>query len=317
MSKRLGKNQNTFVIANHLNIKYMTKILIPTDFSLTAEKAYKLAALLATKSEAELVFVHVITKSLRKEITSKLSVLTNSAEYDITDEINAANELLDRIPSMPLFQGLNVTTKLISDSSEDIPTTISNFEEENDIDLVITGTDGARTTRRNYAPIIVRSANCPVITVDAINENNNLQRIVVATDFVNVNYKMMDKIWTLQQYFESKITVLFVNTPHHFKDTQNIENEYNLFVSKFELENTELAVYNDHILEDGILKFADNAKADLLVMSTHGRTGVSGLLNRSHAEYIVGHAKMPVYVYNIYMDKKHYSNTVSVGSYYV
>jgi acyl-coenzyme A synthetase/AMP-(fatty) acid ligase len=141
----------------------------------------------------------------------------------------------------------------------------------------------------------------------------------VATDFRNVNYKMMDKIWTLQQLFESKLTILYVNTPHHFKDSQNIENEYNLFVSKFELENTTLAIYNDHILEDGILKFVEREKADMLLMSTHGRTGVSNLFNRSHAEYIVGHAKMPVYVYNIHMDEIYY-NTVSnasLGSYYV
>lgn len=274
----------------------MNKILIPTDFSQTAEKSYSLAAKIAKATGAELVFIHVITKSMRKAMTVQFSSIANIAEYDIADEITAAKELLSRINENPLFRGIAVSTELITNTTLDIPSAISDYEENNNIDLVISGTYSARTTRRNYAPIIVRGAKCPVITVEAFEESNELKNLVVATDFKNVNYRMMDAIWAIQQLFESTLTVLFVNTPHHFKDTQNIENEYNLFVSKFELENTKLAVYNDHVLEDGILKYVDDVKADMLMMSTHGRTGVSSLFNRSHAEYIVGHAKMPVYV---------------------
>jgi nucleotide-binding universal stress UspA family protein len=292
----------------------MNKILIPTDFSSTAEKAYVLAAKIARVTEAELVFIHIITKSMRKALAVNFSSIANITEYDLADEITAAKELLERIPENPLFKGLTVSTDLITDTNLDIPSAIAAYEEENEIDLVVSGTDGARTTRRNYAPVIVRTAQCPVITVENIEEGNELKNLVVATDFKNVNYKMMDKIWAIQQLFESNLTILFVNTPHNFKDSQNIENEYKLFISKFELDNTTLAVYNDHILEDGILKYADNVKADMLLMSTHGRTGVSHLFNRSHAEYIVGHAKMPVYVYNIHMDEIYY-NTVSNASY--
>lgn len=293
----------------------MNKILIPTDFSQTAEKAYSLAAKIARITNAELVFIHVITKSMRKAMAVQFSSIANIAEYDLADEITAAKELLSRISENSLFNGLSISTELISDTTLDIPSAISAYEENNDIDLVISGTYSARTTRRNYAPIIVRGAKCPVITVESFEDSNELKNLVVATDFKNVNYRMMDAIWTIQQLFESKLTILFVNTPHNFKDTQNIENEYNLFISKFELENTELAVYNDHVLEDGILKFVENIKADMLMMSTHGRTGVSSLLNRSHAEYIVGHANMPVYVYNLYKDESYYNVGADVGSF--
>lgn len=45
---------------------------------------------------------------------------------------------------------------------------------------------------------------------------------------------------------------------------------------------------------DEILKAADQAGADLIVMGTHGRRGVAHLFIGSVAEYVVRHATIPV-----------------------
>ncbi|HKX17473.1 MAG TPA: universal stress protein [bacterium] len=45
---------------------------------------------------------------------------------------------------------------------------------------------------------------------------------------------------------------------------------------------------------DEILKAADQAGADLIVMGTHGRSGVAHLFVGSVAEYVVRHAAIPV-----------------------
>jgi len=45
-----------------------------------------------------------------------------------------------------------------------------------------------------------------------------------------------------------------------------------------------------------ILKTAEIWEADLIVMGTHGRTGLLHLLVGSVAEYIVRHSKIPVMV---------------------
>ena len=50
-----------------------------------------------------------------------------------------------------------------------------------------------------------------------------------------------------------------------------------------------------HPKED-ILKTAEVWKADLIVMGTHGRTGLKHLLLGSISEYIVRHSKIPVMV---------------------
>jgi nucleotide-binding universal stress UspA family protein len=294
----------------------MNKILIPTDFSLTSEKAYKMAATFATSTGAELIFLHIIPREKRKRLSVVFASVANIASYDTTEEIAVATKMLEAISLNPLFKGLIVSTKLISDTSEDIPTAIATFEEENEIDLVIVGTDIGRTTRKNYAPMIVRIAKCPVITVDQnVEENIALKNLLLATDFENVNYKFMDKVWAIQDCFNSKLTVLYVNTRNFFKDTQKIEKEYNLFVSKYELENTELVIFNDHNLENGVLNYVERLKPDMLIMSTHGRTGLATLFNKSHAEYVVGHAQLPVYVHNLFVDNGIFNGSAEAGSF--
>lgn len=55
------------------------------------------------------------------------------------------------------------------------------------------------------------------------------------------------------------------------------------------------------IVEEGIAKEAINSiaeerKADLIIMGTHGRTGLNHLFMGSVAEYVVRHSKIPVMV---------------------
>jgi nucleotide-binding universal stress UspA family protein len=48
--------------------------------------------------------------------------------------------------------------------------------------------------------------------------------------------------------------------------------------------------------KDEVLAVADKWSADIIVIGTHGRTGLSHLLLGSVAEYVVRHAKVPVLV---------------------
>lgn len=50
------------------------------------------------------------------------------------------------------------------------------------------------------------------------------------------------------------------------------------------------------IPEEEILNIAQEWEADLIVMGTHGRSGLSRILTGSVAEYVIRHAKVPVMV---------------------
>jgi hypothetical protein len=71
------------------------------------------------------------------------------------------------------------------------------------------------------------------------------------------------------------------------------------YVKDFGLENYTCNIYNDPIEEDGIILFAEEVNAGMIVMATHGRTGFAHLLSGSIAEDVVNHAKRPVLTLNI------------------
>jgi nucleotide-binding universal stress UspA family protein len=66
-----------------------------------------------------------------------------------------------------------------------------------------------------------------------------------------------------------------------------------------QLQPSDPALHVEYRLEEGfaateILRLAEEAKADLIVMGTHGRTGLSRLVLGSVAEQVVRKARCPV-----------------------
>jgi len=66
------------------------------------------------------------------------------------------------------------------------------------------------------------------------------------------------------------------------------------FVKKFELKNYTANIFNAVNIEKGISDFAEEINTDLIAIETHGRTGISYLINGSIAEDIATHIARPV-----------------------
>ena len=293
----------------------MGTILLATDFSKTSEKAYPLAAELAKKTDSKLLLVHILPHLL-VDFAGAISAIP--VEALLENDIKAIESEFTLHLNKEVFKGIEIEKLLVAESNYNLLATFNEVEEQHEASLLIIGTDGVRSSHKSLAAKLVKVSAVPVITVGESVDNTKIEKITLATNFENVNYKFLDNIWNIQKAFDAHLQILFVNTPLNFKETQVIENEYELFVNNYELDNLSLHVYNAHQIEDGILKFVENENTDLLVLSTHGRKGLSDLLQKSYASYVVGHAKVPVYVYNMYNDKVYY-NTISnigLGSYY-
>lgn len=66
---------------------------------------------------------------------------------------------------------------------------------------------------------------------------------------------------------------------------------------KLGLENCKFEIFNANTVEYGIQEYAETEQADLIVMYTHGRTGVAHFFKGSVAELVVNHAKTSVFTY--------------------
>jgi len=135
-------------------------------------------------------------------------------------------------------------------------------------------------------------------------------KILIAVDSSEFSMQAAKKGLELAHQIGAKVALLFVVDT--YKATGNIDAgilpEQAMIILKKEAEQTldELAeMYNGNailkFMPEGhptkdILKTAEIWEADLLVMGTHGRTGLLHLLVGSVAEYVVRHSKIPVMV---------------------
>ncbi|MFD2827159.1 Nucleotide-binding universal stress protein, UspA family [Gillisia sp. Hel1_33_143] len=134
------------------------------------------------------------------------------------------------------------------------------------------------------------------------------KKILIAVDSSEYSMKAAKKGLELAHQLGAKAALLFVIEKS--KALGNVDagitHEQALIVLKKEAEQTldELAqMYNGNELlkfmpegnpEEDILKTAQNWKADLLVLGTHGRTGLKHLLMGSVAERVMRHSNIPV-----------------------
>jgi len=122
---------------------------------------------------------------------------------------------------------------------------------------------------------------------------------VFASDFSNEIKAPFKQLLEFARIFESKLSLVMINTPNSFKPTHVAEKIMKDFMSEFSYSNYSMHIYNDANVEKGILNFANTVDADLIGMCTHGRTGFSHFFNGSISEDLVNHAVRPVITFKI------------------
>jgi len=135
--------------------------------------------------------------------------------------------------------------------------------------------------------------------------------IVVPTDFSDHSLRALPYALGLAEKYSSKLTILYVNEPalqvsdmawvgvddralkdEHVSDARkNMER-----IMREQIPDdisAETVVRGGDAVEE-IIRFAEEAGADLIVMATHGRGGLSHILMGSTAEQVIRKASCPV-----------------------
>jgi len=140
-----------------------------------------------------------------------------------------------------------------------------------------------------------------------------MQNILVATDFSDGAKPGLLKAAELARELGAKVTVCHVLDPSPFaamagrgkaaevlQQEQDIEKAIHkalleLAENEFAgLEGTKTALIMSPNAAQGICHYAEKEDVELIVLSTHGRTGLAHLLIGSVAERVVRHAPCPV-----------------------
>ncbi|MBD1395803.1 universal stress protein [Pontibacter sp. JH31] len=280
----------------------MRRILVPTDFSDQARNAFEVAVAIAQKTGAAIKLLHVVEmpSSYSFSATGDLVGGNGMEQVYMMKLLENTRYRMAELERTIAHQGVEVVQEVDTDN---VIRKIKRVISDDKVDLVVMGSKGSSGMDEfligSNTEKVVRTAACPVLTVKGRMPHFNIRNIVLASDFKREIGSAVEKFKYFQHVFGAKLHLVYINTPGAFESTNTLRLRMQTAAERYGLQNFTINVYNDTIEEDGILHFAEEMKADLVMMATHGRTGLSHLLSGSIAEDLVNHSNIPVLTFHL------------------
>ena len=141
---------------------------------------------------------------------------------------------------------------------------------------------------------MVRYSPSPVLVIKEKTKLDEINSIVFASTFENDVHESFKHVIEFADLINAKINLLYVNMPFHFIETDEIEERMSEFINKCPKGTSTMNVYNALNEETGILKFSKKINADLIAVTTHGKTGFMRMLSPSITESLINHSALPI-----------------------
>ena len=295
-------------------------ILVPTDFSESADLAFEHGIYLAKKFKGELhlLLVAELPTITLPDFPADLFELARNQGMTRMGELIARQEV-DLPPIKRIVEA--------STPAEPPAEVIVSYAMANHVDYVVMGTHGRRGARRlllgSVTKEVIRRAPCPVLTMRTSRRAwplPRVDRIMVPVDFSHASRQIIGVATRMAEHYDAGVTLLhavdlefypyygFGSDPYPRVEEDMIEaSEKQLAELAAELQGagivTTWVTVRDHAAK-GIRREAENRDVDLIVIGSHGRSGLDRALVGSVSEKVLRSAHCPVMVVNT-SDRSH------------
>lgn len=293
----------------------INNILFPTDFSDSAERALPHALAIARKYGARVKILHVRIP-YEDDPTLPEYKFFNQGVY----EQHVEEELAKMTGEKNIDRADTIIEKNLSPASG-----ILEFATEDEVDLIVMGTHGRSAISHfllgSVAEKIVRHAPCPVLTVADYRREYRykpeFRKILAAFDFSDTSESAAKGALDFAMTFDASLDVLCVIEQSVLPPFDNMwkataqsgvpeveasareslekvlgEEALNRFSLHVEVGDA------DGKAEREIVNFAKSREIDLIVLGTHGHSGLDHALLGSTAERVVRTARCPVLTFH-------------------
>ena len=262
-------------------MKMLEKILVATDFDRSADDALNTVQALASAFNSQVILIHVIPKIP----DSPVNLRTLKA-----DSRKRLRELKSRLNG----QGVRTGNSVVAVGSPFDQ--IIQVSELLDVNVIVAGSgdsvDGGRGSLAFTSERLVRKASKPVWVVKA-GTLPVFGRILCAVDFSDPSARALTNAIHLARTFQAELTVLtvtqtlaglYVASAVLARDAQSKfhrqeQKRFDEFLVQFDFTDVQWTkAMRQGVPEREILKFAQDASVDILVMGSVGRTGLARIL---------------------------------------
>ena len=276
-------------------------ILLPTDGSTAAEHALSAVTPIAEQYDAT---VHLLTAFDLSEVTPSLR---EQARSQLHDHGTAAIERLAATASQLESE------MAVIETMQPVHEAILEYAEDHEIDLIAMGTHNPGTLRRftmgSVTRRTVRSSDCPVLVVgEDTTVSANPQGILLPTDGSAAAAGSATHALELCEAFEATLHV--INVVDLTGPWSTIESSDLLLAFEAagkqavdaiieRADDRDIASVQTSVISgypaESIVDYVEQRPIDLVVMGTHGRSGIERALLGSVTEAVIGNAAVPVF----------------------
>ena len=269
------------------------RVLIPTDFSIQSEFAYKMVQNLSKKVEMEVTFLHILNVPDTVTLQEKNQIET-CGEIDIDYVQTQYDMALSKLKDIESKnEGVQTKIKLGK-----ITANIVEFAKEGDFDFIAIGTKGitglAEKLIGSEAQHIAKKSEVPVLTLMCDRSELKLQNILLVHNFEENQNQSLDLLKIFIKAFHTKLH--FLQITKDLSEEEQIKKNMKVFAQNNNIETFEMHVLKDTNVEEGVYHFNQMHDMDMVCMGTHGK---GGLLHKSATAALINHMYKPVISYKI------------------
>ena len=299
-------------------------ILIPIDAQPFSQHAAMMGLEVARQFSARVTMVHVL------EVHPMFALQTEFMASGVL--VERAERLLEPWVALAEPHGVQLETKLLEDETGNVAASITRAAEDLNCDLILMGTQGREGFDRllvgSVAERVVRTANRPVMLLRGTAEEvksevvkaNPIASVLVPIDDSLESQVALKTAGELARQLGTGLHVLYVvpdmplpmgdgmgfgtltYQPEPWLEALNNQGMAIIDQAKRTLEpilkadrlETSMVQQNHERIAQVILKVAQEHASGLIVLGTHGRSGIDRLLLGSVAEGVMHHANVPV-----------------------
>ncbi len=266
-------------------------ILVPVDFSELSAEVLRFGLIMAEPDGATVHLMHDIefpadTITGATIIKERMDEAYAESEREISD--------LERIP-----KAAGATIRSVILRSTDPKRSILAYADENDVDLIVLGTHGRTKAVEKLigstAERVLRRSPAPSIVVPPGRSRDRIDRILVPVDFSEHSARAVDRAAELARAHRARLFLLHAESDAPAEDVKARLRRLSV-ESAGDVDGATLVATSEPV-DEAVTNTAQEHNADLILMVTHGRTGLRRAVTSNVAESVIHRAPCPVMTY--------------------
>lgn len=285
----------------------MEKILVPTDFTPTAELGLKLAVEISKRTGAVISLVNFTRHPFGKTFTTTADVTVDSGSEEerfMLEVLRLNKQKLEDLSLKYSADDIEIEYGIVDDELVD---GIDDYLNKELIDIVVMGTSGEETMEEaftgNHTEQVIKISACPVLSVrDGFNVND-MREIVLAVNRIEDDYALLS-LNTLRQIaecFDSHIHLVHVREKS--TDDENLEDYFQRMAQTAALQNYSVTILDHGDQAEGVISFARKIGAGLIAVIKNSKDGIFRIFSNHFSNRLVKEVGRPVFTFNLQNNK--------------